>query len=177
MRSEIRSLNTQSFLLWLESTALSTWLRESDSLLAFPTFLTVHTVSMGFLAGISAAIDLRMLGFAPRVPLLELKKFLPVIWISFFISVVTGITLVISYPTKALTNPIFYLKLMLVALSLFVVRLITRRVLETPRFDSGRLPRNVRALAAISILCWLLLIWVGRSLPYTYGRLLATYPR
>ena len=163
----------QSFLVWLESTAFSTWLRESESVLVFPSILTVHTVSMGFLVGLSAAIDLRMLGFAPRVPLSEMKKFLPLAWISFWVSVVTGINLVISYPTKALTNPVFYLKLTLIAVSLFVVRLITRRALDEPRFDSEPLPRNLKALAVISIVCWLLLIWAGRALPYTYGRLFA----
>lgn len=163
----------QHFLVWLEATDFSTWLRESESIWAFPTILTVHTVSMGFLAGVSAAIDLRMLGFAPRTPLLEMKKFLPVLWISFWVSVVTGINLLIAYPTKAITNPIFYVKLTLIALSLFVVRLITKRVLTDPDLDLGPAPRNVKALALISLVCWLLLIWAGRALPYTYGRLFA----
>src|SRR5262245_21640434 len=152
----------QAFLVWLESTALSTWLRESESVLVFPTILTVHTVSMGFLVGLSAAVDLRMLGFAPRVPLAEMKKFLPLAWISFWVSVITGINLVIAYPTKALTNPVFYVKLTLMAFALFVVRLITRRALAVPDFDAEPVPRNLKALAVISIACWVLLIWAGR---------------
>ena len=169
-----RDLNMQPFFVWLESSAFSMWLRNSESIFAFPAILTLHTASMGFLAGLSAAIDLRVLGFAPRVPLREMKKFLPIIWISFWVSMITGINLLIAYPTKALTNPIFYLKLMLIALSIVVVRLIATRALPTRSFDSGPLPRNVRTLAAISIICWLLLIWAGRALPYTYGRLFAT---
>jgi len=163
----------QHFFVWLEATDFSTWLRESDSIWAFPTILTVHTVSMGFLAGISAAIDLRILGFAPRTPLLEMKRFLPVLWWSLFVSIVTGINLVIAYPTKALTNPIFYLKLTLIALSMLMVRLISGRVLNDPNLDYGPTPRNVKVLAVVSLVCWLLLIWAGRALPYTYGRLLA----
>jgi hypothetical protein len=162
------------FFTWLEATAYSTWLRESDAIYGFPTILTVHTVSMGFLAGISATIDLRILGVAPRAPLMEMRRFLPVMWAAFWISVVTGINLVIAYPTKALTNPIFYMKLTLIGLSLFMVRLISSRVLTDPQLDEGPVPRNVRGLAAISILCWLLVIWAGRALPYTYGRLFAT---
>ena len=57
------------YLVWLEATALSTWLRESVSLLAFPFVLVLHTVGMGFLAGANAAIDLRILGVAAGVPL------------------------------------------------------------------------------------------------------------
>ncbi len=163
----------QNFFLWLEATAYSTWLRESDSIYGFPTILTLHTVSMGFLAGICATIDLRILGVAPRAPLLEMKRFLPVMWVSFWISVVTGINLVIAYPTKALTNPIFYMKLTLIGISLFMVRLIAKDVLSDPQLDVGPVPRNAKGLAAISILCWVLVIWAGRALPYTYGRLFA----
>jgi hypothetical protein len=163
----------QAFLVWLEATGFSTWLRESPSIWAFPVFLTVHTVSMAFAAGLSAAIDLRVLGFAPRVPLLEMKRFLPLVWISFWISFISGINLVISYPTKAITNPVFYLKLTLVVLSIVLVRMVTNYALSQPSLDAGSVPRNIKALAALSIACWLLLIWAGRALPYTYGRLLA----
>jgi alkylation response protein AidB-like acyl-CoA dehydrogenase len=54
---------------WLESTALSTWVRESGSLWAYPMVLTAHTVGMSLLVGANAVIDLRLLGVAPRVPL------------------------------------------------------------------------------------------------------------
>ena len=36
---------------WLEHTDFSTWLRESPSLLVFPTILILHTIGMAFLAG------------------------------------------------------------------------------------------------------------------------------
>ena len=81
--------------------------------------------------------------------------------------------LVVAYPTKALTNPIFYLKLILIALALAVLRLIGAHALGDERLDQGPIPRNTRALAAISLACWVLVIIAGRLLPYTYGRLLA----
>ena len=63
------------FFVWLEATSLSTWIRESTSVWAFPTILSVHTVGMGFVAGLNAAVAFRILGFAPAVPLLELMTF------------------------------------------------------------------------------------------------------
>jgi len=51
---------------WIETTALSVWVRESPSLWAFPFVLILHTVGMGFLVGTNIALDLRVLGFAPR---------------------------------------------------------------------------------------------------------------
>jgi hypothetical protein len=42
--------------------------RESRSIWAYPTILTLHTVGLALLAGLSIAVDLRMLGVARRVP-------------------------------------------------------------------------------------------------------------
>jgi len=54
-----------AFFVWLESTALNQWIVGSPSLWAFPGILAVHAIGMGFAAGLSAAIDLRVLGIAP----------------------------------------------------------------------------------------------------------------
>src|SRR5438128_2092862 len=95
-------------------TWLSIWLREAPTLLAFPTVLIFHTVGLGFLAGPAIALDLRLLGFAPNVPLDAMRKFVPVGWLGFLMNATSGLLLLWAYPTKNLTNPIFYLKLTLI---------------------------------------------------------------
>ena len=45
-------MNVDPFFVWLEATALSTWIRESDSLLALPGILTLHTLAMGWAKGV-----------------------------------------------------------------------------------------------------------------------------
>jgi len=129
---------------------------------------------MGFLAGMSAVIDLRILGVAKAVPLPEFKRFSPVFLVSLAISIVTGINLVIAYPTKALTNPVFWIKLTLIAVALELLYLIRRHVLRDTLPDREDVSTNAKALAAISLASWVLVIVAGRLLPYTYGRLLAT---
>src|SRR5213075_3344629 len=84
---------------WLENTALSVWIRESPSLWAFPFILIVHAWGMGFLAGSNAAVDLRILGFAPKVPLPAMGQFYPVMWFGFVINAISGTLLLIGYPT------------------------------------------------------------------------------
>ena len=49
------------FAKWIETTALSAWVKESPSLLAFPFILTVHAWGMGLLAGLNGALGLRIL--------------------------------------------------------------------------------------------------------------------
>lgn len=164
----------QAFLLWLEATSLSVWIRESTSVFAFPTFLTLHAIGMGLAVGVNAAIALRLLGFAPRVPLAELNRFVPVMWFGFWMNAFSGVVLLLGYPTKALTNPVFYLKLLLIAAGMWMFRRMTRR------FDAdGRglevSAANVRVLAGMSLACWVAAVTSGRLLAYTATRMLASW--
>ena len=69
-------------------------------------------------AGVNAAIALRLLGAAPGIPPQELRRFGGVAWTGFALNAVSGLMLLIAYPTKALTNPVFYLKMSLIAIGL-----------------------------------------------------------
>jgi len=159
------------YFVWLESTPLSTWIRESTSVWAFPAILSLHTVGMGFVAGLAAAVDLRILGFAPAVPLLELRRFLPIMWIGFWANAFSGVLLLIGYPTKAFTNPVFYIKLSFIALALVGLRFIMRSVFGDATVDLKPATRRCRLLAIASLVCWTGAITAGRLLAYTYSHL------
>jgi hypothetical protein len=160
-----------AFLIWVETSALSVWVRESPSVFAFPIILSFHTIGMGFLAGMNAAIALRILGFAPRVPLMEARRVFPVLWAGFWLNAVSGIVLLIAYPTKALTNPMFYFKLTCVALGLVTQTLIRRRVLAHAAGGMDVVPMSGKLLALSSLLLWAAVIISGRLLAYTYVKL------
>ncbi len=77
----------------------------------------------------------------------------------------TGIALLIGYPTKALTNPVFYLKLGLIAAGLVILRAIFRRT------GSAQAAMGVtKVLAAALLIAWIATITAGRLLAYTYTR-------
>jgi len=157
--------------IWLETSALSIWVRESPSVFAFPIILACHTVGMGFLAGMNAAIALRILGFAPCVPLAAARRVFPVLWAGFWLNAVSGVVLLIGYPTKALTNPVFYFKLLCVALGLIVQTVIRRRLLEDEQSD---VPFWGKMFAYASLAVWTAVIFSGRFLAYTYVKLTTT---
>lgn len=169
-----------AFLIWLESTPLHEWIVESPSLFAFPGILALHAIGMGFAAGLSAAIDLRILGVAPAVPLHEMRRLLPILWAGFWLNAASGVLLLIGYPTKALTNPVFYLKLTLIAIAMTLVARIARRL--EPEAKEGRREagdgrpdgRPLRWMAMVSLGCWAGAVTAGRLLAYTYTRLTAT---
>jgi hypothetical protein len=160
----------ESFFDALEHTDLSLWVR-GTSMLAFPLILTVHTIGMGFLAGTGAAIDLRILGVAKRVPLPALAKFYPILWIAFAANLISGLLLLMGYPYKAFTNPVFYVKLSFIALAIVLMVKIRRQVLLVfyePAPPGSSLWRRARQLAFLSLFCWVGAITAGRFLAYTF---------
>jgi hypothetical protein len=155
-----------SWLLWLETTAFSIWVREEPSLFAFPAILAVHTIGLAFVAGLSVALDLRLLGVAARIPTVTFERFLPMMWFGLWLNVLSGIALLIGYPTKALTNPVFYLKLGFIVGALVILRHVRRRLPGEPVPS-----RELKQLAAASLACWAGAVVAGRLLAYTYSRL------
>jgi hypothetical protein len=153
---------------WIESTAIHTWIVESPSLFAFPGILAAHTIGLALLAGVNGALDLRLLGFARGIPPATFIRLLPVMRAGFWINVLTGIALLIGYPTKAFTNPVFYLKLGLIAAAMVVMQALLRRAEE-----GGESP-GTKTLAAASLLLWAAAITAGRLLAYTCTRLTVT---
>jgi hypothetical protein len=93
-------------------------------------------------------------------------RLLPVMWFGLWVNVLTGIALLIAYPTKALTNPLFYVKLGLIAVALVLLRTIVRRIHATQS-----IPRMTKLLAVASLLAWAATIAAGRFLAYTCTRL------
>ena|SRR5579872_3215151 len=156
-----------AFLASLEGSDLSMWVR-GDSMLAFPTIITLHTICMGLLAGASSAIDLRILGMAPGIPLNPLRRFFPLMWLALAINATTGVLMVIGYPTKQLTNPLFYIKLSLVAFAVWLVYLIGTEVLRAAKQGHDAVTARAKWLAAASLAAWASLIIAGRLLEYTH---------
>src|SRR5215510_15930122 len=131
----------------IEESGLSSWIRDSPSIFAFWFILSFHAIGMGLLVGASAIIDLRILGVAKDLPVAPLKGLYRIIWIGFAIQVVSGTLLLIAYPTKALTNPDFYLKLTLVALAVVVMQKLKTKVFEDASLSDSTMMMKGRALA------------------------------
>jgi len=164
----------EPFFVWLEATSLSTWLRESPSLWAFPFVLILHTVGLAFFVGTNVAWDVRVLGFSLGIPLEALRRYFLVMWAGFWVNAFSGVLLLIAYPTKALTNPLFYAKLALIAFGVVLAFRIRREVNGiAARADA---PPMARMLAAVSLACWIAVIFAGRLLAYTCTRLTVDFP-
>jgi len=156
-----------AFLLWIQDTSLSTWLRESDW--ALFALLIVHTMGMGLLTGVSIVVALRVYGVAKQLPLPQISRFAPVMLCGLITAIVSGVFLVVSYPAKALTNPLFYIKLLVIAAAVVTTRrLLAKAVANTDDAISG----TGKSAALMSIALWALGIAAGKFLAYTNTMLL-----
>lgn len=148
----------------LEGSAFSIWLRESTSLWAYPTILTLHTVGLALLVGINAAYDLRVLGFANGVPLDRIASFFRVMWIGFWINLMTGAMLFATVATTKGTATVFLIKLGLVAVGVATVMLLRRAVYRGPA--APQITASAKTWAVVSLAVWTAAIVTGRLMAY-----------
>jgi len=157
-----------NFLAYLEQTGFSIWVRESRSLFSYPGILLLHTYGMAIVVGLIAGIDLRILGFAPALPLAPMRKLLPIMWAAFWVNAVTGTILMVVDATTKLRNPDFFIKMGFILLAVVIQRLIEKRVFNDQQVGQVEAPltATVKVLALTSLVCWLGAITAGRLLAY-----------
>lgn len=152
---------------WLEATALATWVRESPSLWAYPTVLTLHTAGLGIVVGAAVVVDLRLIGYAKRVRVATLAPLFTVMAWAFTLNAVTGVLLFIADATTKAKQPVFYLKLTLIFIALWCT-FATRRIIRENSEDTpvDTVPAHGARLAIASLLLWTGAIAAGRLMAY-----------
>ena len=149
----------------LHDSAFSTWLREAETVWAFPTVLTIHTFGMMLLVGCAWLVDLRRLGVAPTIPLGPLRPLFRIMWVAFWINLATGILLFIADPERKATSLLFGFKLLLIIINLPLLRRLERVTYrESP--EPITVAGGTRRLAAASAMLWAGTIFAGRLLGY-----------
>ena len=164
-----------AFLAWLSGSAVGEWV--SGSTWGYPSLLFVHTLGLGVLVGLNSAVGLRLLGFAPRIPVAAMEPLFPYMWAGFWLNAVSGSVLFIADAPKKAANPSFLIKLVLIALAVVVMRALRRHAFLNPSNPSNALnlsnPSNqivsgrTKMLAAMSLVLWAGAITAGRLMAYT----------
>jgi len=142
----------------LEQSGIATWIREGGALYGYPLILFLHTLGLSTLVGLSVAINLRLLGFAPGIPLASLDRLFRLMWAGLALTATTGILLFIADATRHSSNPAFLAKLV------FVILAVTALALTWTRVFRGQ--HNGRMLAAVSLVCWFGALSAGRMMAY-----------
>jgi len=152
---------------YLQNLALANWVRSSPSIFAYSTVLTVHAVGLAIVVGVNTIIALRLLGIAPGIPLAGLRRLYSIVWIGFFINLVSGCLLFIAEAHSMAAMVAFWAKLFFVALGMIVAGLLKRLYFsDVASVQAGIVTRVGRNLAIVSLVCWYLALIVGRLTGY-----------
>jgi hypothetical protein len=155
-----------------ELNPFSVWVRESPSLLAFPFILYLHTLGLAMLAGLNVGLDFWLLA-RKTVPSFDLKSIYRVMWLGFGINLLSGLALLAAYPAKALTNWVFFAKLTMIVVALWVLQQMKGELVVADGV-TREVGARARRLAMLSLLLWAGTILAGRLLAYTHTILLAS---
>jgi hypothetical protein len=148
----------------IEGSALAAWTRESTSIWAYPTILTLHTFGLAIVVGANAVVDLRLLGMARRIPVEAMRPLFPIMWWAFALNFLTGVVLFMSDATTKSSQLMFWIKLALIVLALLVTRPVWSGV---ARLDStAMVAPKLKTLALLSLFLWTAAIVAGRLLAY-----------
>jgi hypothetical protein len=150
------------FLSAVENLPLSAWLRESNSIWAYPTMLTLHTIGLALLVGASAALDLRVLGWGQALALADLRPLFRWMWVGFWVNALSGVVLLMADASTKAAAPMFLIKLGLVATGVAVMAAQKRETFA----PSAATARGARTLAFVSLTMWFTAIFAGRLMAY-----------
>ena len=134
----------------------------------WPTAESIHFLGLCLLIGCVGVFDLRMLGIGRGISYVQMHKLVKVGVFGYVLNVTTGIMFLTTAPDQYLFNPAFQSKLlfMLVA-GLNMLWFYAHYSVSVKMTDSvASLTYRVKAIAMISLLCWMAVIICGRLITY-----------
>ncbi len=142
-----------------------------NSLLIFPMLEAVHVIALTLVFGTIMVVDLRLLGIAStNRPYSRVSSdMLRLTWWAFGLAALTGSFMFITNARVYVDNGFFRAKFALMALAglnMLVFQLVTGRDLS--HWDEARTAPNLgRAAAIASLVLWVLVIAMGRTVGFT----------
>jgi uncharacterized membrane protein len=158
-----------TFLKSIEATNFATTIR--DSIWMFPIIESIHVISFTLVVGTIGIIDLRLLGVASaqrsfRKMSSDILKWT---WGAFIVTVATGVMMFSTNARVYYHNPFFRAKmvlLVLAGLNMLIFELSAGRTIHT--WDqTAPTPRIGKAVAGVSLVLWISIIFMGRIIGFT----------
>jgi hypothetical protein len=152
---------------WLESTWLSDAFLDNGAW-SWPLAESLHFIGLCMLIGSIGLIDLRILGMGKGIRIVDLHRFVVFTVAGFALNVVSGSMFLIGQPDQYFLNKAFHFKLAFLVIAglnvlAFYGTQFRRLKLLGPDEEA---PMPARAMAAISLICWIGVIVAGRMLTF-----------
>jgi len=153
----------------LEQTAFATWVRESTSIFAYTTVLSLHAMGLAVVVGVNAMIAMRILGVARGIPLAPTLRYFPLMHAGFWVNAISGVILLMAHASSMLSNTMFFIKLGFIGLAVISIAMIRSTVFnDAHMMAGGAITSKARALAAASLFFWAAAIVAGRLTAYPF---------
>jgi hypothetical protein len=158
----------QAFSDWLAATSLSKLF--ADLSWFVPTVQTIHILAIAAVVTLLSMLNLRLLRITRSGPSLHTLTagYVPWVWRSLVILLVSGLLLTITEPSRELMNDTFRLKMLLVVV-LTVLTVILRSTLRhDPEYWTSTPQRRLLggAIAAASLILCVSIVAAGRLIAY-----------
>ena len=165
-------MNIAGFLESLESLHIAETIR--NSLYLFPMLESFHVLGLTMAFGTIAIIDMRLLGLAStKRPFRRIAaEVLPWTWAAFGLTVTTGLLMFITNAGVYYHNFFFRTKMSLLVLAGINMAFFELTAGRNVRHwdEDVRAPQPARAVAALSLLLWITIIFMGRWIGFTTTR-------
>jgi len=159
----------------VELSAIAKWMGQSglgqaarDIFWVFPTAEIVHFFGLCLLFGAMLLIDLRLLGFARSVSIKKVMAFIPIAGIGLVLNTLSGIVFLCAYPENYWPSTAFRIKLLAIVIG--GLNAILFKWAEAPHIeglaDDGVASGRAKFVAFLSLTVWVVVIILGRFLPY-----------
>lgn len=159
-------MSTPSALEWIESTGLSTAIREGG--LPYPIIGGFHLLSIALFGGMLLMTDMRLLGWALKTRKVSDVWQMALPWkrLGFVVVVATGLLLMWAEPVRLYRSPSFWTKMAFFALVGLHALVFRRGVYAHPeKLDAG-VSSRAKLAAAVSLVLWTGLIVSGRLIAF-----------
>ena len=167
-----RGSSVVAFLKWLEATPVASGIR--NSLFVFPLLESAHVIGLALVLGTIVVIDLRLLGVASRERSFTrmASDILKWTWAAFLLTAATGVLMFMTNAVVYSNNTAFRVKvvlLVLAGLNTLAFELTAARTVQ--RWDRApSAPPIAKAVATLSLVLWIAVIFAGRIIGFTTTR-------
>jgi hypothetical protein len=162
-------MSIRHFCNWVSTTPISQTLQTVAWII--PVVQSIHILSIAIVLSSILIVNLRVLGAIGQGETLAVfsHRYLPWIWVSLGVLLVSGITLIVGEPRRELLNPIFWTKMALLVCVIAITLQTHRPLLKNALFwEPPRRKAIVRGLACVALACWVGIVFCGRWIAYTY---------
>ncbi len=159
-------MNITPTLEWIESTDLSTAIREGA--LLYPIIGGFHLLAIALFGGMLVVTDLRLLGWAMQRRAVSdvVEQFRWWKRAGFAILLVSGLLLAWAEPQKLYRSPSFWIKMALLVLVGVQAVVFRKGIYANPAVLDSGITARAKVAAVLSLLLWAGLIFSGRLIAF-----------